>query len=175
MAVKKWLFLYNLLILHFTWLLSPLPRELCAVKVNFSRPVISLNNFAKIFLQHLLIVRVTNTQFNSTGLWLWVWEGFVLVCRCFLLVIYCSNQSFPSWVTALSRQRGLYNSMKLWAASCRATQDEQVIVKSFEKTWSVREGNINPIQYSCLKNPMDSMKRKRNVILKDEALRSEGI
>ena len=28
----------------------------------------------------------------------------------------------PSWITALSRQRGLRNSTKLWAMPCRATQ-----------------------------------------------------
>ena len=35
---------------------------------------------------------------------------------------------------ALSWQRGLHNSMKLWAKSCRSTQDGWVIVKSSNKT-----------------------------------------
>ena len=42
---------------------------------------------------------------------------------------------------------------------CRATQDRQVIVESSDKTWSTGEGNGKPLQYSCLENPMNSMKR----------------
>ena len=33
--------------------------------------------------------------------------------------------------------------------SCRATQDEQVMVQSSDKTWSTWEGNGKPLQYSC--------------------------
>ena len=33
----------------------------------------------------------------------------------------------PSWITALSRWRGICNLVKLWAMPCRATQDGQVI------------------------------------------------
>jgi len=51
---------------------------------------------------------------------------------------------------------------------CRATQDERVIVKSSEKTRSKGEGNCNSFQYSCLKNPMDSMKRQKDMMLEDE-------
>ena len=29
----------------------------------------------------------------------------------------------------------------------------------FDKTWSYGEGNGKPLQYSCLENPMNSMKR----------------
>ena len=42
---------------------------------------------------------------------------------------------------------------------CRATQDGQVMVESSDKTWSTGEGNGKPLQYSCLENPMNSMKR----------------
>ena len=52
---------------------------------------------------------------------------------------------------------------------CRATQDGQVIVESSDKTWSTGEGNGKPLQYSCLQNPMNRMKR-----LKDELPRSVG-
>ena len=34
--------------------------------------------------------------------------------------------------------------------------------------WSTREGNGKPLQYSCLENPMDSMKRQKHRKLKDE-------
>ena len=50
---------------------------------------------------------------------------------------------YPSWITALSRQRGLCNSMKLWTILCRATQDGWVTVKSSDKTWSTGGGYVN--------------------------------
>ena len=57
---------------------------------------------------------------------------------------------------------------------CRATQDRQVMVESSDKTWSTGEGNGKPLQYSCLKNPMNSMKRQNDRKLKDELSRSVG-
>ena len=51
---------------------------------------------------------------------------------------------------------------------CRATQDRRVMVESSDKTWSTGEGNGKPRQYSCLKNPMNSMKRQNDRILKEE-------
>ena len=42
---------------------------------------------------------------------------------------------------------------------CRATQDGRVIVESYDKTWSTGEGNGKPLHYSCLENPMNSMKK----------------
>ena len=58
--------------------------------------------------------------------------------------------------------------------SCRATQDGWVIVESSDKTWSTGEGNGKPLQYSCLENPMNSMKRQKDMTLKDELPRSVG-
>ena len=40
--------------------------------------------------------------------------------------------------------------------------------------WSTGEGNGKPLQYSCLENPMDSMKRQKDKTLKDELLKSVG-
>ena len=40
--------------------------------------------------------------------------------------------------------------------------------------WSTGEGNGKLLQYSCLENPMDSMKRQNDRILKEELLRSVG-
>ena len=34
--------------------------------------------------------------------------------------------------------------------------------------WSTGEGNGKPLQYSCLKNPMNSMKRQNDRMLKEE-------
>ena len=55
---------------------------------------------------------------------------------------------------------------------CRATQDGWVMVDSTDKMWSMGEGNGKPLQYSCLENPMNSMKRQQDRALKDELLRS---
>ena len=38
--------------------------------------------------------------------------------------------------------------------------------------WSTGEGNGKPLQYSCLENPMNSMKRQKDRTLKDELPRS---
>ena len=59
--------------------------------------------------------------------------------------------------------KALDHSMKPWAIPCRATQDGWVIVKSFDKTRSIAGGNGNPFQCSCLGNPMDSMKRQKDM------------
>ena len=53
-----------------------------------------------------------------------------------------------------------------------ATQDGRVMVESSDRMWSTGEGNGKPLQYSCLENPMNSMKREKDRILKDEFPRS---
>ena len=40
--------------------------------------------------------------------------------------------------------------------------------------WSTGEGNGKPLQYSCLENPMNSMRRQNDRILKEELPRSVG-
>ena len=40
--------------------------------------------------------------------------------------------------------------------------------------WSTGEGNGEPIQFSCLENPMNSMKRQNDRTLKDELPRLVG-
>ena len=56
----------------------------------------------------------------------------------------------------------------------RANQDGWVMAESSGKTWSTGEGNGKPLQYSCLENPMNSMKRQKDGTLKDELPRSVG-
>ena len=51
----------------------------------------------------------------------------------------------PSWITALSWQRGLHHPMKLWPMAHRAIQDGWVIVNSSDKMWSTGEGNGKPL------------------------------
>ena len=48
-------------------------------------------------------------------------------------------------------------------------------VKSSDKTWSIRGGNGNPLQYSYLQNPMNSIKRQKDMTLEDRAPRSESV
>ena len=57
---------------------------------------------------------------------------------------------------------------------CRATQDGWIMVESSDRTWSTGEGNGKPLQYSCLENPMNSMKRQNDRILREELPRSVG-
>ena len=45
---------------------------------------------------------------------------------------------------------------------------------SFTKMWSIGEGNGKPLQYTCLENPMNSMKRQNYRILKEELPRLVG-
>ena len=56
---------------------------------------------------------------------------------------------------------------------CGATQDGRVMVERSDKMWSTGEGTGKPLQYSCLENPMNSMKRQNDRILKEELPRSE--
>ena len=56
----------------------------------------------------------------------------------------------------------------------RATQDGQVMVESSDKMWSTGEGKGKPLQYSCLENPMNSMKRQKDRTLEDELPRWIG-
>ena len=73
----------------------------------------------------------------------------------------------------LTRTTALSNSMKL-SHACGATQDGWVMVERSDRMWSTGEGNGKPLQYSCLENPMDSMKRQNDRILKEELHRSVG-
>ena len=43
-----------------------------------------------------------------------------------------------------------------------------------DRMWSPGEGNGKPLQYSCFENPMNSMKRQNDRILKEELPRSVG-
>ena len=75
-----------------------------------------------------------------------------------------TSQSNHTRTTALS------NSMKLSHAH-EATQDGQVMVERSDRMWSTGEGNGKPLQYSCLENPMNSMKRQNDRIPKEELSR----
>ena len=70
-----------------------------------------------------------------------------------------------------TRTRALSNSIKLSHAR-GATQDGWVMVERSDRMWSTGEGNGKPFQYSCLENPMNSMKRQNDRILKEVLPRS---
>ena len=57
---------------------------------------------------------------------------------------------------------------------CGATQDRGVMVERSDRMWFTGEGNGKPLQYSCLKNPMNGMKRQKDKTLKDELPRLVG-
>ena len=65
------------------------------------------------------------------------------------------------------------NSMKLshavWGHPRRT-----VMVERSDRMWSTGEGNGKPLQYSCLENPTNSMKRQNDRILKEELPRLVG-
>ena len=49
------------------------------------------------------------------------------------------------------------------------------MVERSDRMWSTGEGNGKPLQYSCLENPMNIMKRQNDGILKEELPRSVGV
>ena len=70
-----------------------------------------------------------------------------------------------TWTTALS------NSI---SHAHGATQDGQVMVGRSDRKWTTGEGNGKPLEYSCLENSMNSMKRQKDRILRDEFPRLVG-
>ena len=127
--------------------------------------------------------------------WIWrptmilwqIWICFFVVCHwygvshdtehCVMLGWMKNTEAIACGIMrnlTLNLTLALSNSMKLWAMLCTATQDRWVMVESPEKMWSTGEGNGKPLQYSCLENPMNSMKRQEDRTLKDELPRSAG-
>ena len=72
-----------------------------------------------------------------------------------------------------TRTTALPNSMKP-SHALGATQEGWVMVERSDRMWSSGEGNGKPLQYSCLENPMNSMKRQKDRTLKEELPRSVG-
>ena len=57
---------------------------------------------------------------------------------------------------------------------CGANQGGWVMVERSDRMWSTGEGKGKPLQYSCLYNPMNGMKRQKDTTLKDELPRLVG-
>ena len=58
---------------------------------------------------------------------------------------------------------------------CRASQDGRGMVVSYDKMRSTGEGNDKILQYSCLENPMNSVKRQKDKAQENEPPRSQGV
>ena len=58
--------------------------------------------------------------------------------------------------------------------TCKATHNGWVMVESSDKMWSTGEWNGKSLQYFCLENPMNSMKRQKDRTLNDELQMSVG-
>ena len=71
--------------------------------------------------------------------------------------------------------KGLASLEEAMSLLCKATQDGQVIVESSDKTWSTGAGNGKPPQYTCCENHMSCIKGQKDMTLKYESPRSEGI
>ena len=78
-----------------------------------------------------------------------------------------TSQSNHTRTTALS------NSLKL-SHAMRGHPSWVGMVERSDRMWSTGEGNGKPLQYSCLENPMNSMKRQDDRILKEELPRLVG-
>ena len=48
------------------------------------------------------------------------------------------------------------------------------MVERSDRLWPTGEGNSKPLQYSCLENPMNKMKRQNDKMLREELPRSVG-
>ena len=49
-----------------------------------------------------------------------------------------------------------------------SSQMAAALIHIYDKTWSTGEGYGKPLQYSCFENPMNSMKRQKDMTLKDK-------
>ena len=65
-------------------------------------------------------------------------------------------------------------SHALWGHPRWAGEVWHDMVERSDRMWSTGEGNGKPLQYSCLENPMNSMKRQKDWTLKDELPRLVG-
>ena len=76
-------------------------------------------------------------------------------------------------VNPITQTTALSNSVKLTHAVWGHPR-RRVMVERSDRMWSTGEGNGKSLQYYCLENPMNSMKRQNDKILKEELPRSEG-
>ena len=83
------------------------------------------------------------------------------------------DDNIQPWCTPFPSMEPVLFSMS--SSNCcflTCIQNRRVIVESSDKMWSTGEENGKSVPYSCLENPMNSMKRKKDMTVKDELPRS---
>ena len=80
---------------------------------------------------------------------------------------------------SLSQLRELVMDWEAWCAEILGVTKSRTRLSNWtelntDKTWCTGERNGKPLHYSCLENPMNSMKRQKDRTLKDELPRSVG-
>ena len=83
------------------------------------------------------------------------------------------DDNIQPWCTPFPSMEPVLFSMS--SSNCcflTCKQNGRVIVESSDKMWSTGEENGKSVPYSCLENPMNSMKRKKDMTVKDELPRS---
>ena len=75
-------------------------------------------------------------------------------------IYYCGQESLTRYGVAITVNKRIQNV----ALGCNLKNDRMIYVHFHGK----------PLQYSCLENPMNTMKRQNDRILKEELLRSVG-
>ena len=88
------------------------------------------------------------------------------------LFIVMFSKAYLTWHSGLSGSRSVITPSWLswsWRSFLYSSS-----LYSSHRMWSTGEGNGKPLQYFCLENPMNSMKRQKDRILKEELPRSVG-
>ena len=85
-----------------------------------------------------------------------------------------AHSSTLAWsIPRTEEPSGLWSIRSQDLDTTEATQDGRVMVERSDRMWSTEEGNGKPLQYSCLENPMNSIKRQKDMTLKDKLPRLE--
>ena len=79
----------------------------------------------------------------------------------------------PQWNNTIKSKIHLYLPSRLWSPETIDTSRGYTFLCP-QQVWYTGEGNGKPLQYSCLENPMNSMKRQNDRIPKEELPRSLG-
>ena len=99
-------------------------------------------------------------------------SGLKLVpCQCgqhCLSLIQSTDGNTPAW------QHSSWQHFCVVCHSRGANQDGRAMLQRSDRMWSAGEGNGKSLQYCCLENPMNSMKRQNERILKEKLPRSVG-
>ena len=93
-------------------------------------------------------------------------------CSSPLLTHTSTGHTQTQFCLSLSGVSGSWCAQGMFESSERL-QDGWVMVENSDKTWSPGEGNGKPLHYSCLEDPMNSMKRVRIKYAKFRILCSE--